>query len=63
MPTGFSPEFYNDAHDDLMKHWRNGKLKVMGNQVFEFEDGLKALQHIAEGKVEGKVVVRVSTTS
>jgi hypothetical protein len=35
----------------------------MGNQVFEFEDGLKALQHIAEGKVEGKVVVRVSTTS
>jgi NADPH2:quinone reductase len=63
MPTGFSPEFYNDAHDDLMKHWKDGKLKVVGNQVFEFEDGLKALQHIAEGKVEGKVVVRVSTTN
>jgi NADPH2:quinone reductase len=63
MPTGFSPEFYNDAHDDLMKHWKDGKLRVVGNQVFEFDDGLKALQHIAEGKVEGKVVVRVSTTS
>lgn len=28
-------------------------------QVFDFEDGLRAIQHIASGKVEGKVVVRV----
>jgi len=62
MPSGFSPEFYQNAHRDLMKHWNDGKLKVMGNQVFEFEDGLKAIQHIASGKVEGKVVVRVSKT-
>jgi hypothetical protein len=34
----------------------------VGNQVFEFEDGLKAIEHIASRKVEGKVVVRVSTT-
>jgi NADPH2:quinone reductase len=61
MPTGFDPEFYTDAHRDLMKHWRAGKLKVVGNQVFEFEDGMKAIQHIASGKVAGKVVVRVST--
>jgi NADPH2:quinone reductase len=60
MPTGFSPGFYVDAHRDLMKHWNDGKLKVVGNQVFEFEDGLKAIQHIASGKVEGKVVVRVT---
>jgi NADPH2:quinone reductase len=62
MPTGFSPEFYVGAHRDLMKYWNDGKLKVVGNQVFEFDDGLKAIQHIASGKVEGKVVVRVSTT-
>lgn len=62
MPTGFSPEFYLDAHRDLMAHWRDGKLKVVGNQVFEFEDGLKAIQHIASGRVEGKVIVRVATT-
>jgi hypothetical protein len=31
----------------------------MGNQVFEFEDGQRAIQHIADGKVEGKVVVRI----
>ncbi len=59
MPTGFSPEYYADAHHDLIKHWSNGKLKVVGNQIFEFEDGLKAIEHIASGKVEGKVVVRI----
>jgi NADPH2:quinone reductase len=62
MPTGFSPEFYLDAHRDLMAHWQDGKLKVVGNQVFEFEDGLKAIQHIASGRVEGKVIVRVAAT-
>jgi|TARA_B100000315_G_C14583723_1_gene591847 NADPH2:quinone reductase len=62
MPTGFSPGFYVDAHRDLMEYWNDGKLKVVGNQVFEFEGGSKAIQHIASGKVEGKVVVRVSTT-
>jgi NADPH:quinone reductase-like Zn-dependent oxidoreductase len=62
MPTGYSAEFYRDAHRDLMKYWYDGKLKVVGNQVFEFEEGLKAIQHIASGKVEGKVVVRVAAT-
>ena len=60
MPTGFSPDYYTKAHQGLMKYWNDGKLKVVGNQVFEFEDGLDAIQHIASGKVEGKVVVRVS---
>jgi len=59
MPTGFKPEFYSKAHNVLMDYWKEGKLKVVGNQVFEFEDGLKAIQHIASGKVEGKVVVRI----
>jgi NADPH2:quinone reductase len=60
MPTGFEPAFYDNAHDELMKHWHNGKLKIVGNQVFDFEQGLEAVQHIASGKVEGKVVVRIS---
>ena len=59
MPTGFSPEFFTRAHQGLMKYWNDGKLKVVGNQVFDFMDGLRAIQHIASGKVEGKVVVRV----
>ena len=59
MPTGFKPEFYSKAHAELMNYWKEGKLKVVGNQVFQFEDGLKAIQHIASGKVEGKVVVSI----
>ena len=60
MPVGYSAEFMHDAHKDLMRHWQRGELKVIGNQVFDFEDGLKAIQHIAAGKVEGKVVVRIN---
>ena len=61
MPTGFSPEFYQKAHQDLMGYWQQGKLRVMGNQVFDFADGSKAIEHIAAGKVAGKVVVRVNS--
>jgi NADPH2:quinone reductase len=59
MPLGYSPEFMQEAHRDLMGHWRDGQLKVSGSQVFAFEDGLKAIEHIAAGKVEGKVIVKV----
>ena len=59
MPVGFSAEFMRGAHDDLMSHWEQGQLKVVGNQVFDFVDGGKAIQHIADGKVEGKVVVKL----
>ncbi len=42
-----------------MEYWQRGSLRAVGNQVFEFEDGLAAIEHIAAGKVEGKVVVRI----
>ena len=59
MPVGYSPEFMRGAHDDLIQHWQNGQLKVSSQQVFSFEDAGKAIEHIAAGKVEGKVVVRI----
>jgi NADPH2:quinone reductase len=59
MPVGYSSEFMRAAHDDLMSHWQKGQLKAARNQVFSFEDGGKAIEHIAAGKVEGKVVVRI----
>jgi NADPH2:quinone reductase len=58
MPVGYSPQFMLDAHNDLVRHWQNGELKVSNQQVFSFEDAGKAIEHIAAGKVEGKVVVR-----
>lgn len=61
MPVGYSPDFMLHAHRDLLGHWERGELKVAGSQVFQFEDALEAIEHIAAGKVEGKVVVRVST--
>jgi NADPH2:quinone reductase len=61
MPAGYPPEFFQAAHRDLMDHWQRGSFKVVGNQVFEFEDGLEAIEHIAAGKVEGKVVVRINS--
>lgn len=60
MPVGYSPEFMRDAHNELIGHWERGEIKTTALQVFDFEDGRKAIEHIAAGKVEGKVVVRVN---
>jgi NADPH:quinone reductase-like Zn-dependent oxidoreductase len=61
MPVGFAPELMLDAHNELIAHWQRGEIKASNLQQFEFEDALQAIEHIAAGKVEGKVVVRVST--
>lgn len=59
MPVGYPPEFMLNTHRELMSHWERGQLRVVGNQVFSFAEGGKAIEHIAAGKAEGKVVVRV----
>jgi NADPH:quinone reductase len=59
MPVGYTPQQVLAAHEDLVKHWRDGSLKVAAPQVFDFDDALSAIEHIAAGKVEGKVVVRL----
>jgi NADPH:quinone reductase len=61
MPVGYSPQFMLDIHNQLIAHWERGQLKIVGNRTFSFEEGGKAIEHIAARKVEGKVVVRVST--
>lgn len=59
MPVGYSAEQVMAAHQDLLHHWRKGHLKVTNCQVFDFDDARTAIAHIAAGKVEGKVVVRL----
>ncbi len=59
MPVGYSAEQVMAAHQDLLHHWRQGELKVSDCQVFEFDEARTAIAHIAAGKVEGKVVVRL----
>lgn len=59
MPVGYSAEQVMAAHQDLLHHWRRGELVVSNGQVFDFDDARTAITHIAAGKVEGKVVVRL----
>lgn len=59
MPVGFSPDVMRGGVEQLIGYWQQGKLNLSSQQVFDFDDGLQAIGHIAGGKVEGKVVVRV----
>lgn len=63
MPVGYSSEQVMVAHQDLLHHWRQGELEVTNCQVFDFDDARSAIAHIAAGKVEGKVVVRLTGRS
>lgn len=63
MPVGFSPDLLLHAHEDLIDHWQKQELRASNNQVFEFADALGAIEHIATGKVEGKVIVRIGTVN
>lgn len=58
MPVGFSSDVMRGGVEELMSYWQLGKLKLSSQQVFDFEDALSAIAHIANGKVEGKVIVR-----
>ncbi|MCR9279881.1 MAG: zinc-binding dehydrogenase [Pseudomonadaceae bacterium] len=59
MPVGFTRDQFRAAHDDLIGHWSQGQLDLSNTQVFEFNDARAAIECIATGGVEGKVVVRV----
>jgi len=38
--------------------YEKGDLKAVVDSVYSLEDGLKAFEKLAEGKTQGKVVVR-----
>lgn len=59
MPVGYSPEQVMAAHEDLLRHWRDGALRVSHCQEFGFDEARDAIELIAGGRVEGKVVVRI----
>ena len=60
MPVGYTPEQVMAAHLGLLEHWREGALKISNNQLFDFEDARSAIEYILKGKVEGKVVVKLT---
>jgi NADPH2:quinone reductase len=59
MPVGYTHEQVLAAHNELLQHWHDGDLNVSNSQVFEFENARGAIELIAAGGVEGKVVVSV----
>jgi NADPH:quinone reductase len=59
MPVGYTADQVLAAHHDLLHHWHRGELNTANWQVFDFEDARTAIAHIATGKVEGKVVIRL----
>ncbi|MGB1139910.1 MAG: NADPH:quinone oxidoreductase family protein [Halioglobus sp.] len=61
MPVGFSPDVMRGGVAQLIGFWEQGKLKLSSQQVFDFDHALDAIKCIADGKVEGKVVVSLSS--
>jgi len=61
MPVGFPPEVMHQGVRQLIEFWEEGKLKLSSQQVFDFDNARDAIKCIADGKVEGKVVVRGCT--
>ncbi len=59
MPVGWTADQVLETHQDLIQHWQEGAIDLSSSQVFEFEDAVTAATHIADGKVEGKVIVRL----
>jgi NADPH:quinone reductase len=60
MPVGFTADEVLATHQDLVKHWQEGAIDLSNSQVFDFDDALTAATHIADGKVEGKVIVQIN---
>ncbi len=59
MPVGWTADQVLEAHQDLIKHWQEGAIDLSNSQIFDFDDAVTAATHIADGKVEGKVIVRM----
>ena len=59
MPVGFSRDVMGAGVGELFGYWQQGKLTLSAQQVFDFDDARSAIAHIANRKVEGKVIVRV----
>jgi len=53
------PNEHNDNVNDLLKMYEDGFLKPHISEVYDLEDGAKAIRDLADRKAKGKVVVRV----
>ncbi|NQX90112.1 MAG: NADPH:quinone oxidoreductase family protein [Halioglobus sp.] len=59
MPVGYPPEDMRNAHNEMVSWWTQGKLNILGDHAYSFEEGNRAIAGIAIGHTCGKVVVHV----
>jgi NADPH:quinone reductase len=61
MPgRGYDRAFKEESQAALLAHWRAGRLRTPVHRVFPFAEVPDALEELAAGRVQGKVVVRVA---
>jgi NADPH2:quinone reductase len=49
-------------HEELLSHWRSGRIRSLVSKHFDFEDVALALAELAARRATGKLVVRVAGT-
>jgi NADPH2:quinone reductase len=57
MPGSYDREFKVAAHEKLLEHWRNGRLRVPVHARVDFERVPAAIDLLLKGDVTGKVAV------
>jgi len=60
MPSGYDRAFKERSHAALLDHWSAGRLQIPIHGVFPFENVPDAIEVLARGEAQGKVVVEVA---
>lgn len=60
MPTGYDRAWKLRAHEALLEHWSAGRFTIPIHEVFPFERLPEAIDVLARGAAQGKVVVEVA---
>ena len=59
LPAGYDRRFREEAHAELLRLWRAGRIGVRISRRFDFERVPEAVSSVASGEVMGKVVVEI----
>jgi NADPH:quinone reductase-like Zn-dependent oxidoreductase len=59
MPNGYDHAFTLAMHEKLLDLWSAGRLQIPIHEVFPFERVPDAIEVLARGAAQGKVVVQV----
>jgi NADPH2:quinone reductase len=58
----YTKPFLSEVHEELLEHWRSGRIRSLVSREVPFEGVAEALEEIASRRATGKRVVRVRST-